>query len=110
MKQAFIDEAKQRLQALQQEYQQRIDAINNHIHHPPAELAEHWDDQAIITSQNEMRNNLKAEAEQGLNLVKAALARIDNNSYGICVDCGKAIELKRLTAVPYASKCMQHAK
>lgn len=38
-------------------------------------------------------------------LVKA-LAKIDNNQYGLCDVCGAKIELERLRLVPAAEKCI----
>jgi phage/conjugal plasmid C-4 type zinc finger TraR family protein len=38
--------------------------------------------------------------------VLAALARIDDNSYGQCVDCGNEIPEGRLEARPDAARCV----
>src|SRR6266545_8412354 len=37
--------------------------------------------------------------------VRAALARIDDGSYGICMHCEEEIKPKRLDAVPWAPFC-----
>ena len=42
-----------------------------------------------------------------LRLVKAALLRIEDGSFGVCVECEEDINLKRLAAVPWASCCIQ---
>ena len=39
--------------------------------------------------------------------VKAALARIQDGSFGVCMDCESPISPKRLTAVPWAPLCIQ---
>ena len=39
--------------------------------------------------------------------VKAALQRIRDGSFGICIECESAISPKRLAAVPWASRCIQ---
>jgi DnaK suppressor protein len=39
--------------------------------------------------------------------VKAALRRIQDDSFGICIECESAINPKRLAAVPWASRCIQ---
>ena len=39
--------------------------------------------------------------------VKAALARIHDGSFGICMDCESPISPKRLAAVPWAPRCIQ---
>lgn len=49
-------------------------------------------------------------AERGSSLlrdVEAALQRIHDNSFGSCIECGRAISPKRLVAVPWASRCIQ---
>jgi len=35
-----------------------------------------------------------------------ALRRIDNDSYGVCAECGEPISAKRLDAVPWARYCV----
>ncbi len=44
----------------------------------------------------------RAEFEQ----VQAALARLDDGSYGSCGDCGADIPSQRLQAQPLASRCI----
>ena len=39
--------------------------------------------------------------------VKDALRRIDDSSFGICMECESGISPKRLAAVPWASRCIQ---
>ncbi|MEO8132164.1 MAG: TraR/DksA family transcriptional regulator [Bryobacteraceae bacterium] len=39
-------------------------------------------------------------------LVKAALARFEDGTYGLCLRCDKAIGWKRLRAVPHAAFCL----
>jgi len=41
-----------------------------------------------------------------LTAIDAALARIDANSYGQCIDCGVAIAVARLQASPEAPRCI----
>lgn len=108
----MIDVAKYKteLLTLKAEYEGRIAKISDHLHHPQDELGQHWDDQALATTQNEMRKTLLREAEEGLGLVNGALRRMEDDDYGICAECGEEIEEGRLNAVPYAYLCMAHAK
>ena len=48
---------------------------------------------------------LKIEAAQIEDIV-AAIARIDQGSYGLCEDCGKPIPRKRLEVLPFALRCL----
>jgi DnaK suppressor protein len=42
-----------------------------------------------------------------LQLIHEALARIEDKSYGTCVNCEDPIQPKRLEAVPWARHCVQ---
>ncbi len=42
-----------------------------------------------------------------LHEVDAALERIEQETYGICIDCGQLIGIKRLQAYPMAKRCIQ---
>ncbi len=41
-----------------------------------------------------------------LEQVNAALARLDAGTYGICANCGKEINPRRLERAPYATLCI----
>jgi RNA polymerase-binding transcription factor len=41
-----------------------------------------------------------------IKLIEAALARIDSQEYGVCLDCGNAIAGARLDAIPWALRCI----
>lgn len=49
-------------------------------------------------------SNIAAET---LEAVRAALQRIETGEYGICIDCGRRIEEKRLEAVPWTPYCLE---
>lgn len=40
-----------------------------------------------------------------LRLIEQALQRIDNGTYGVCIECEEDIEQKRLEYVPFARYC-----
>lgn len=50
--------------------------------------------------------NLDRESKL-LNHVRAALARIEDGTYGICVHCEEEISPKRLNAVPHTPYCIE---
>jgi len=41
-----------------------------------------------------------------LNLIDAALKRIQNEVYGVCANCQEEMQQKRLEAVPWAKHCI----
>lgn len=63
-------------------------------------------DAAADTVQNEINSRLLEVESYELVAIDAALQRIDDGSYGICVDCDKSIPLRRLQAVPYVIDCI----
>lgn len=48
---------------------------------------------------------IRAEASE-LADIEGALNRINNHTFGVCVDCGKEIALARLQAYPTAKRCL----
>ena len=49
---------------------------------------------------------LRDRAEQHLALVDAALARLDDGTFGTCLNCGRPIAPGRLEALPWAAHCI----
>ncbi|MBX3394269.1 MAG: TraR/DksA family transcriptional regulator [Phycisphaerae bacterium] len=49
---------------------------------------------------------MRIEAAQ-IEDIESAIERIDTGTYGICVDCQKAIPRKRLEVLPFAQRCLE---
>jgi DnaK suppressor protein len=47
-----------------------------------------------------------ARLKKFINALKAALYRVENGTYGICIKTGKLIPKERLKAVPHATLCI----
>lgn len=69
--------------------------------------ADRNDNADIIEGMQESNASLN-ELEGRLNLVTAALARIEAGTYGVCEACNEPIEPERLAANPAATTCMAH--
>ncbi|MGZ9161364.1 MAG: TraR/DksA family transcriptional regulator [Candidatus Limnocylindrales bacterium] len=50
---------------------------------------------------------LRDRSEQQLELVDAALARIEAGTFGTCPRCGRQIAAARLEALPWAAHCIE---
>jgi DnaK suppressor protein len=57
----------------------------------------------------EMDLSVLENAKEILIKVRAAKARMDNGTYGICAVSGKAIPVERLEALPYATTRVEYA-
>jgi len=65
------------------------------------------DDWAVADSLAELDIAGVRHALNDLTDVDAALARMRDGSYGVCVDCGDAIAPARLSAYPTATRCIE---
>ena len=63
-------------------------------------------DQIQHAVERELALGTLARESAGLRDTRAALRRIDEGTFGICFDCEEEINLKRLTAVPWAARCL----
>jgi RNA polymerase-binding protein DksA len=67
-------------------------------------------EQAVERENDEVIEALVAEAEDELGQIKQAIKRINKGNYGVCQECGKTINPKRLEAMPYSVLCIQCAE
>lgn len=64
------------------------------------------DDDAVADAAAAMDVAMVIRESRELQNIEAALARIDDGSYGICADCGDEIARARLKAYPMATRCV----
>jgi DnaK suppressor protein len=64
------------------------------------------DDDGSRTNRLQVTARLIATARQQLQETEAALARVDDGSYGLCGHCGGPIAAERLEIVPGARYCV----
>ncbi|HUN82108.1 MAG TPA: TraR/DksA C4-type zinc finger protein [Phycisphaerae bacterium] len=77
-----------------------------------AQMAEKSGDLADISDrasegfEDELAVGLMAIEAAQLDDINDAIERIDKGSYGLCVDCKRAIPRKRLEVLPFAKRCL----
>lgn len=64
-------------------------------------------DRTLRASERELAVQTLEAASAGLCAVRAALQRLDDGTFGICLQCEDEISLKRLSALPAASFCIE---
>jgi DnaK suppressor protein len=47
------------------------------------------------------------ERRRVVRMIEAALARIQRGAFGVCIECGDEIDLRRLEAVPWTPYCLR---
>ncbi len=63
-------------------------------------------DQALSATMDSLHNSIQNTELDEYNRVSRALEKIENGTYGICVDCGNDISPKRLQSFPDAQRCI----
>jgi len=111
--------ARQRLDVLLRELDESAPAVDpaaardsgelSHLDQHPAEAASELTDQGTEAAVRSVVDQQRSEVVQ-------ALARLDDGSFGICLDCGSELSDERLDARPEAARCvecqstMEHAR
>ncbi|HEV2279926.1 MAG TPA: TraR/DksA C4-type zinc finger protein [Acidobacteriaceae bacterium] len=67
-------------------------------------------DQAVFSYQKEMLFSQGTEGHSQLTLVRLALERLDDGTFGECLHCGSVIGEKRLDALPWTPYCIECAE
>ena len=66
----------------------------------------HPGDMATVTFDRELDYTLEENEGRLLEAIDASLKRIDDGTYGMCVNCGQPIGAERLEALPWTTQCI----
>jgi DnaK suppressor protein len=64
-------------------------------------------DAALDSAQDEISSQLAEVESRELARIENALERMRGGTYGVCENCSTKIPLARLTALPYATSCIE---
>ncbi len=103
----MYQEYRHQLEELKQELELRVAKARTSLSN---KHSADWSEQAIERENEEVLVELIREGEQELEQIKKSLARMNSGEYGLCSDCGDAINPERLQAMPMATNCIQCAK
>ncbi len=67
----------------------------------------HIADSATDSYDREFSLGLATNAQKILYEIDEALKRVDEKTFGDCLSCGKPVNRRRLTAIPYARMCIE---
>jgi DnaK suppressor protein len=104
-----------RFRELLREERQRVGDAIDYLHKEnPGSIEDETEDEtsdnlaetATATLDREIDYTLEENSENVLSAIDGALARIDQGTYGTCVNCGKPISEERLAAIPWATTCI----
>jgi RNA polymerase-binding protein DksA len=78
--------------------QHRIDLLNNE----PGDTG----DESLANALADFNLTILDRHIDGMRDIEAALQRVRNGEYGVCIDCGDAVGFGRLQAYPTAKRCI----
>lgn len=88
----------------------RLDAIQRDRTMKKGPLSADWQEQATELENEEVLAELQISQGHTLEAIEAAITRIDEGTYGICVECGDPIAPRRLEALPFSTQCITCAR
>ena len=97
------------LAAIEKRLKERRDYLNRALHQIEDTLDEppskDFEDRATERETDEVMESLGNTGLVEIRQIDAALARIADGTYGVCVACGEDIAPERLELVPHAARC-----
>lgn len=101
------EELRARLEGKKQELGARLERITANLRRgfeaDSKEMAKQLEDSEVVDA-------LGNEARAEISKINAALQRMDSGDFGLCTECGEAIQNGRLEAYPYADECIDCAQ
>ena len=97
------------LEARKVQLQRRLTELDEKLHEIEEELDSHqsrdWEELAVEREGDEVLEREGRAGQAEIAMIRAALDRIDQGSYGACVRCGDDIAEARLNLLPAAPLC-----
>jgi RNA polymerase-binding transcription factor DksA len=80
----------------------RLNRIDDHLKQP---ADQDWEEEAQEAEMDEVLEELGEAGAREVQAIQAALGRIEEGSYGVCVRCGEDISEERLDVLPHTPLC-----
>ena len=103
-KQRLLDERIRAQEALDYLHEENPGSMEDETQEIPSD--NHPGDVATITLDREIDYTLEENEERVIAAIDAALARIEDGTFGNCLGCGRQIAAERLEAVPWTTQCI----
>lgn len=105
-------EQTERLLSLRAQIQRDIERLEEDVGMAQREMTEQANREdriaeiAALVQNQEADMTMEEHLQDLLGRVEAAIAAVEEGTYGVCVSCGAPIPRERLAAVPYADRCV----
>lgn len=105
-----FEEVRQKLQAQKQELLVRAAKVHADITRASGPLDKDFAEQVVQMENDAVLAGIGEATAAELAQINRALAQLDLGNYGICSNCGKPINERRLQALPYSDRCITCAE
>ena len=106
MKQGDVERLRQKLESQCHETRRMLRRLEQEVQSLDAEATQDSADRCVISLSKESLFERSSQRRTVLRLIEAALKRIADGSFGICVGCGGEIQDQRLQALPWTQFCL----
>jgi DnaK suppressor protein len=100
-------ELKRVLSEKQQELREQVSTLENEAREAIGAEVEDPMDLVVSTEAKAGAFEASSRERETLKQVDDALSRLEDGTYGTCIDCGRSIEPARLEAVPWTPYCLE---
>ncbi len=107
MEQADVERLRQKLEFQRHETRQFLRRLEQEARSLDAEATQDSAERCVISVSKESLFERSSQRRTVLGLIEAALKRIADGSFGICVGCGDEIQDQRLQALPWTQFCLR---
>lgn len=101
-----LEKYKRQLEDKRTELLTRVRAARASEQAGPSENVPDLGDRALSTTTRDLKYRLTGGERDILKRIDDALDRIESETYGECLNCGKKVQQGRLSAVPWARHCI----
>ena len=103
------EEVRIKLIAMLEDMDLRLARITNNVRHADVPLEKEFAEMVTQNENDEVMDYLGNSARTEIEMIKQAIAGIDNGQYGTCQVCDEPISKERLDALPYSTMCIKCA-
>ena len=109
MDNATQTQARESLEKAKASIEERRQRLAKHVQHREEAIPQDFSEQAVVMENDETMVALDAELAAQEDDIARAFERLDAGTYGVCTQCGEAVEPDRLEALPATATCRQCA-
>ncbi len=102
----FMKDPKVQLTARRDELKDRLARLDVDARRATEPLLADFAEQAVQRENDEVVDRLREAVSADLRSISQALTRLENGTYGVCIECGKRIESARLEVMPASPRCI----